>query len=227
MKCIILATFLITTTSASAATITRDGDRLTLSGSIGEADAVVFEIQLNDSVRTVALNSTGGYVSEAFAIGRAIRKRRLDTVVPANASCESACALIWSAGRRRTVDGRLAMHCATTAAAPEQCDPAARKDMLAYLKAMNAPPGVIMLEEAAGSSAALYWERAQLAADEGIIEDDEPPPIYTPPPRRPPPRYYGPTPYTPPPVYYPPPPITFPWGPCPISMLLSFGTVCI
>src|SRR5262249_33634639 len=125
---------------ATGATIVRDGDRLTISGSIGEGDGVAFEVELSDNVRTVALNSGGGYLGEAMKCGNSIRRRRLDPPAPADASCVSACALIWSAGRHRTVDGRLAMHCATTPAAPYQCDPAARERMLAYLREMNAPP---------------------------------------------------------------------------------------
>jgi hypothetical protein len=122
----ILAGVLLTataTTPASAATITRDGDRLILSGSIGEGDSITFETKLGDGVRTVYLNSIGGYLDEALLIGKSIRKRHLDTTVAANAICVSACTLIWSSGWHRSVAGRLAMHCATTLAAPYQCDP--------------------------------------------------------------------------------------------------------
>ena len=103
MKCIIfVAASALLAAPASAATFVRNHDTLAINGSIGEADAVVFEVQLNDSVRTVVLNSSGGRVFEAMEIGKSIRKHDLNTAVPANAACESACVLIWSAGRHRT-----------------------------------------------------------------------------------------------------------------------------
>jgi len=185
-------------TSASAATITRSGDKLVLTGDIVEGDAAAFAAALDNDVRLVVLGSTGGRVYEAMAmaIGRLVRKRRLDTAVPS--SCMSACALIWAGGVKRTVEGRLAMHCPTFPG-ELQCYAPTRQVMVGFLKEMRAPAGVIELQEAAGSTSPLWVERAQLAADEGVapVEDDEPPP---PPQRRPPPpRYYG------PPVYGPPP----------------------
>src|SRR5262245_33787756 len=138
MRCLIfVAASALLAAPAQAATFARNGDRLTITGSIGEADAIVFEIQLNDRVRTIELNSSGGYLDEAMAIGRSIRGRRLDTVIPAGAICESACALIWSAGWRRTANGHLAMHCAVAAAVPYQCDQAARVRMVAYLAELS------------------------------------------------------------------------------------------
>ena len=213
---------------ATAATFSTDGDRLAISGSIRDGDAVVFQIQINDDVRIVELSSTGGFIGEAMAIGRAIRERRLDTTVPAGASCESACVLVWSAGWHRTVGGRLGTHCATAISAPYQCVPVARERMLTYLKEMHAPAGVIMLQEAAGSTSTLWVERAQLAADEGVVEDDGPGPA---PRRRPPPRYHEPP--LAPPVYGPPPGMLIePWTgrtiPCALTVL-TFGMlpVCI
>jgi hypothetical protein len=195
MRCIIfVAASALLAAPAQAATFARNGDRLTITGSIGEADAIVFEIQLNDRVRTIELNSSGGYLDEAMAIGRSIRERRLDTVIPAGAICESACALIWSAGWRRTANGHLAMHCAVAAAVPYQCDQAARVRMVAYLAEMHAPSVMLEYQQAAGSSSVLYVEPEKLlVADEGVIE--EPPP----PPRRLPPPVYR-------PLYPPPPP---------------------
>jgi hypothetical protein len=214
-------------TPASAAQFVRDGDRLMVSGSIGEGDSITFEIKLDDGVRTVSLNSSGGYLDEALEIGKSIRKRHLDTTVPAGATCQSACTLVWSAGWHRSAAGRIAMHCATTIAAPYQCDQAGRAQMLAFLKEMHTPRAMIAYQEAAGSTSELWIEPEKLAQidpppAEEPWQDEPPAPV-----RRRPPRYYGPQPYEPPPVYYPPLPITFPWGPCPISMLLSFGTVCI
>jgi predicted metalloprotease len=49
------------------------------------------------------LMSYGGSISSALQIGDHIRKRGMSTLVPANRTCTSACALIWLAGKPRTV----------------------------------------------------------------------------------------------------------------------------
>jgi hypothetical protein len=110
----ILAVALLAATAApaaEAATIIRNGNRIVLTGSIQEGDDAAFAAAVDSGVRMVVLGSDGGRVTEAMAIGRLIRERHLDTAVPS--SCVSACALIWAAGQRRTVNGRLAMHCPT------------------------------------------------------------------------------------------------------------------
>src|SRR5215831_12383257 len=160
---LLLAALLTATAApAEAATITRNGDRIILTGSIQEGDDAAFAAALDSSVRTVVLGSDGGRVSEAMAIGRLIRKRRLDTSVPS--SCVSACALIWAGGVRRTVDGRLAMHCPTFPG-ELQCYAPTREAMISYLKEMGAPPAVIELQEAAGSTSELFVPAQLLAAD--------------------------------------------------------------
>jgi hypothetical protein len=55
-----------------------------------------------DSSRAIViLNSEGGIVADALAIGRETRNRNFATSVPPNNLCASACALIWLAGARR------------------------------------------------------------------------------------------------------------------------------
>ena len=51
----------------------------------------------------MTLISSGGRAQPALLIGDWIRKRGMSTLVPANRRCASACALIWVAGRPRTV----------------------------------------------------------------------------------------------------------------------------
>jgi hypothetical protein len=206
---VFLAGSLGTATPAPAATIIRNGDRLVLTGPIQPGDDTAFAAAVDDGVKMVVLGSDGGRVYEAMAIGRLIRKRHLNTAVPS--SCASACALVWAAGQRRAVDGRLGMHCPTFLG-ELQCYAPVRRAMIAYLREMGAPTAVIELQEAAGSTsplwvpeAALRIERAQLlaaqpAADaEGgaephandLPEEEQPEP---PPPRRRPMSVYGPPP---------------------------------
>jgi len=230
-RIISLVAAIIAATPVPAATIIRNGDRIVLTGTIGPGDDAAFAAAIDGNVKTVVLGSDGGRVSEAMTIGRLIRKRHLDTAVPS--SCASACALIWAAGVKRSVDGRLAMHCPTFPG-ELQCYAPTRQVMMAYLREMGAPPAVIELQEAAGSGPPLWVEPKQLeaaqpvadgeAASHGHRDDDldEPAP---PPPRRP--RYHE------PPVYGPPPGWIFipreqRAAPC-LLMLLTFGMlpVCI
>jgi len=192
---------------ATAATIVRNGDRIVLTGQITAFDDIKFRAALDDNVKTVILGSDGGYVAEAMEIGRIIRQRQLDTAVPSN--CASACALIWAGGVKRTVDGRLAMHCPTFPG-ELQCYAPTRRMMIAYLREMGAPIAVVELQEAAGSTSPLWVEPAQLLTEAAHpvadASDYATPPSneeYAPPPPRPR-RYVRPPPPYPP---YGPPPV--------------------
>jgi len=82
------------------------GTVLTLFGGFGPGDSDRFErfIDAADPKPTaVALHSPGGRVAEALRIGRIVRARGLDTLVTADASCNSACPLVLFAGRDRIV----------------------------------------------------------------------------------------------------------------------------
>jgi len=141
---------------AAAVTIVRDGDRIVLTGTI----------QPDDDAKFAAA------VGEAMKIGRLIRRRHLDTAVPS--SCMSACALIWAGGVRRSVDGRLAMHCPTFPG-ELQCYAPTRQVMVDYLKEMGAPTAVVELQEAAGSTSSLWVEPAQLLTEAAQPIADEGP----------------------------------------------------
>jgi hypothetical protein len=62
----------------------------------------------------VFLDSPGGSAWAAVEIGRIIRKRGFSTVVIDDATCNSACALIWMAGKERYMGGntRIGFHAA-------------------------------------------------------------------------------------------------------------------
>jgi hypothetical protein len=55
----------------------------------------------------VYLDSKGGFITAAVEIGRAIRKHGFSTVVADNATCNSACALIWLAGKERYIGPKV------------------------------------------------------------------------------------------------------------------------
>ena len=55
---------------------------------------------------TVILNSPGGNLENAAAIGRLVRARFFSTSIPRRAVCYSGCVVIWLAGDRRELDPR-------------------------------------------------------------------------------------------------------------------------
>lgn len=84
------------------------GGRLMASGTItpGISEAFAAEIaKRGDYVRTVVLNSPGGSVADALAMGRLIRERNFATEIEAGQYCASSCPLVFAGGvERRTGD---------------------------------------------------------------------------------------------------------------------------
>ncbi|BBU53830.1 hypothetical protein KU6B_00950 [Mameliella alba] len=119
LRLLLLAVFcfhvLTGTRPASAATITRGGDavmgcRFSISGQIEEGDAdalralldqIGFTADYSPVGRRICLESPGGGLREALAMADLIGERAYGTAVPAGAACESACAVIFLAGRYR------------------------------------------------------------------------------------------------------------------------------
>ena len=86
---------------------------LRISQAILPGDERVFRDLLADAPgATVLLSGPGGSMLAALAIGRDIRERRLPTLVGPDASCASACSLIWLAGQRRLLGrgARIGFH---------------------------------------------------------------------------------------------------------------------
>lgn len=80
------------------------GGRLEARGTItpGTAERFAAEVEKRGAyVTTVVLNSPGGSVSDALAMGRLIREKGFATEVPADAHCASSCPLVFAGGVRR------------------------------------------------------------------------------------------------------------------------------
>lgn len=80
------------------------GGVLALTGTIdqGAADRVAAEMAARgEYITTVSLNSPGGIVGEALAIGRLIRDKGYATSVEAGALCASSCPLVFAGGKER------------------------------------------------------------------------------------------------------------------------------
>ena len=58
----------------------------------------------------VYLNSVGGDVNEAMAIGMRLREFQTMTIVDSKASCVSSCVLILASGVQRSVSGKVGIH---------------------------------------------------------------------------------------------------------------------
>jgi hypothetical protein len=78
------------------------GAGIKLSGVIMPGDETRFrEVSEGMANAVVLTTGPGGSVGAAIAIGTDIRNRGWTTLVPAGASCASACSMIWLAGARR------------------------------------------------------------------------------------------------------------------------------
>ncbi|WYK06986.1 hypothetical protein DWF04_019590 [Cereibacter sphaeroides f. sp. denitrificans] len=88
-----------------------EGARVTLTGQIAAGDAARFAALLEERgerPEVVALDSSGGVVSEALLIGRRIRALGAATEVGAGAVCLSACPYLLAGGvERRVAEGGL------------------------------------------------------------------------------------------------------------------------
>jgi hypothetical protein len=159
----------LASTPAAAAAIYRNGNNIYLSGEIAEHDDEVFEHLVSDERLVVHLDSGGGRVIPARRIGNSIRLRGYATIVPANATCGSACTFIWVAGTPRTLgeNARMYMHCVRLLGA-RVCDESSKEPTMAYLRGMGAPQSMINLEHGAyalGTEATLWVPTEGLPAD--------------------------------------------------------------
>src|SRR5437868_2488579 len=59
------------------------------------------------ALEMVVLNSPGGSVEAAMAIGRIMRKERLEAMVPFDSQCDSACVLIYAGAASRVSAGKV------------------------------------------------------------------------------------------------------------------------
>ena len=88
-----------------------------LTGEILEPDQAVFEELAERYPKAVVfLESPGGSLVPAIAIGKLVRQKGFATVVLDQSTCNSACALIWLAGTPRYLEGagNLGFHASYT-----------------------------------------------------------------------------------------------------------------
>jgi hypothetical protein len=88
------------------------GGRLMATGTItpGVSEAFAAEVgKRGDYIKTVVLNSPGGSVTDALAMGRLIRERKFATEVEAGKYCASSCPLVFAGGVERRAGDKAAI----------------------------------------------------------------------------------------------------------------------
>ena len=86
--------------------------RLMATGTItpGISEAFAAEVGMRgDYIKTVVLNSPGGSVTDALAMGRLIRERKFATEVEAGKYCASSCPLVFAGGVERRAGDKAAI----------------------------------------------------------------------------------------------------------------------
>jgi hypothetical protein len=88
------------------------GGRLTLTGTIDVGAIERFKAEVDahgEYVKTVVLDSPGGSLEDALAIGKLVRQKGYATEVPAGQLCASSCPLIFAGGTARVATAASAI----------------------------------------------------------------------------------------------------------------------
>jgi hypothetical protein len=88
------------------------GGKLIATGTITPGTSQGFAAEIDkhgDYIKTVVLNSPGGSVTDALAMGRLIRERKFATEVEAGKYCASSCPLVFAGGVERRAGSRAAI----------------------------------------------------------------------------------------------------------------------
>lgn len=97
-------------------TVPSGGTGLVLAGIIAPGDDAKLSAALAGTPRPrrLSLESLGGNVQAALALGETVRREGLATTVPARGVCASACGLVWLAGTPRAMgpDAHVGLHAA-------------------------------------------------------------------------------------------------------------------
>ena len=127
-------------------------DLIELAGPIDSKSVVDFHRALaaQPKAKVILLKSPGGYVDEALKIAAEVRQLGLNTAIPRNAACYSACTYLFFAGREHVVRGKLGVHqVSEDGVAPGQ---AYDGDVRAALKGYGAPSAVLQAMASTPSS---------------------------------------------------------------------------
>lgn len=118
---------------------------IVLNGEIDLSAALNFRRALAAApgARVLVLNSPGGLVQTGLLIADDVHARGIATYIPADASCYSACAFIFLAGRERRADGALGVHQISAANPDLEGAQVAISDIIELLSRFGTPPEVL------------------------------------------------------------------------------------
>jgi hypothetical protein len=119
----------------------RGGGRLMASGTItaGSAQAFTAEVDKHrEYIKTVVLNSPGGSVADALAIGRLIRARKFATEVEPGKYCASSCPLVFAGGVERRAGNRAVIGVHQIAALKSAAANASSRDEMSLAQNVSA-----------------------------------------------------------------------------------------
>jgi len=108
------------------------GGKLMATGTITPGISQSFAAEVGkrgDYVKTVVLNSPGGSVTDALAMGRLIRERKFATEVEAGKYCASSCPLVFAGGVERRAGDRATIGVHQVAALRSAANGPARDEM--------------------------------------------------------------------------------------------------
>lgn len=149
-----------------------------LKGEIQKGDDEQFRrMSLRHPAAVVHLDSAGGALIPALEIGRIVRIAGYSTLVLPNTSCTSACALIWLAGKKRILDGRVGFHAAYRDNEGRLQESGAANALIGnYMTQLGLPAKAILFATAAPPDKIL-WLTAETRGNAGIDFEVPPPPI--------------------------------------------------
>lgn len=113
---------------------------LMVSGIIGPGAHRQFQAALwRAEPRLVVLDGPGGVLGEAILIAEEVRRRGLSTLVTANHSCASACAIVFLSGRTKYLGAGASVGLHSASYADGRADPQATELMATYLSQLGVP----------------------------------------------------------------------------------------
>jgi hypothetical protein len=121
-----------------------EGSALLMTGVIGRGSYERFHAAVaRVTPAIVVLDGPGGNLGEALLIGEEVRRLGLGTVVGANRSCASACAIVFLSGRTRYVGKGAAIGLHPAAFPDGSVDPRATQAMALYLGRVGVPSSTL------------------------------------------------------------------------------------
>jgi hypothetical protein len=117
---------------------------LVMTGMIGPGAYKKFRRTLDRSrAEVVILDGPGGVLGEAILIAEEVRRRGLKTAVAANGRCASACAIVFLAGRTKSMGDGAAVGLHSASFEDGRADPLATGIMAGYLSQLGVPASTL------------------------------------------------------------------------------------